>query len=248
MRSHIFRLFHIEYGMKKSVLAICMAVFVVFSTAVGLCVRVLSAPRAVAAFDNAFCVVLDAGHGGIDGGVVGKTTGIKESDLNLEISYQLKSRLEDMGFKVVLTRKTESGLYGTTAKGFKKRDMQRRKEIIEEADPDLLISIHQNYYPTKNARGGQVFYGKDQLGSRNLALILQQKLNVLYAENGAKGRVAASGQFFMLQCADCPSVIVECGFLSNARDEGLLASKAWQGILAERLAQGVLEYFFDASA
>jgi N-acetylmuramoyl-L-alanine amidase len=234
--------------MKKSVFAVCMAVFMAFSAAVGLCVRVLSVPRAVAAFDDAFCIVLDAGHGGIDGGVVGKTTGIKESDLNLDITYQLQGCLEDMGFKVVLTRKTEAGLYGTTAKGFKKRDMQRRKEIIQEASPDLLISIHQNYYSTKNARGGQVFYGKDQLGSRRLAVILQQNLNELYAENGGKGRIAASGQFFMLQCAECPSVIVECGFLSNARDEGLLTSKEWQRILSERLTRGVVEYFFDATA
>ena len=219
-----------------------------FSAAVGLCVRVLAAPRAVSAFDNTMCVVLDAGHGGIDGGVVGKVTGIKESDLNLAITYRLKTCLEDMGFRVVLTRKTDAGLYGTTAKGFKKRDMQKRKEIIEAENPDLLISIHQNYYPTRHARGGQVFYGKEQVGSRRLALGLQDTLNHLYAKEGAGGRVAASGQFFMLQCADCPSVLIECGFLSNALDEALLVEEEWQGDLADALAQGVMAYFFDESA
>ena len=104
---------------------------------------------------------------------------IKESDLNLSIVYQLKSSLEEMGFRVELTRKTEAGLYGTTAKGFKKRDMQRRKEIIEEVSPSLLISIHQNYYPARGTRGGQVLYNREQEGGRALAVGLQKKLNAL---------------------------------------------------------------------
>ncbi|MBE7080510.1 MAG: N-acetylmuramoyl-L-alanine amidase [Clostridiales bacterium] len=234
--------------MKKTIFALCMAVVVVFSTAVGLCVQVLGSPRAASVFDNALCVVLDAGHGGIDGGVVGKNTGIKESDLNLAIVYKLKTALEDMGFQVELTRKTEAGLYGTTAKGFKKRDMQRRKEIIEKADPALVISIHQNYYPARGTRGGQVFYSKEQEGSGKLAVGLQGKLNALYAKEGARARVATSGKFFMLECADCPSVIVECGFLSNADDERLLSNATWQQVLAETLAGGVMEYFSDVSA
>lgn len=245
---YIFTDMRIQYGMKKTVFAVCMAVVVIFSAALGLCVQVLTAPRAVSAFDNALCVVLDAGHGGIDGGVVGKNTGMKESDVNLSIVYKLKTSLEDMGFRVELTRKTDAGLYGTTAKGFKKRDMQKRKELIEAADPALLISIHQNYYPTRATRGGQVFYSKMQSGSRRLAVGLQEKLNALYAQEGAKGRNAASGQFFMLECADCPSVIVECGFLSNADDERLLSSEAWQKKLSETLASGVMDYFSDVSS
>lgn len=234
--------------MKKTYVAMVMAVIVAFSAAIGLCVRVLAAPRFVSAFDCALCVVLDAGHGGIDGGVVGRNTGIKESDLNLSITYKLKDCLESMGFRVELTRKTDAGLYGTTAKGFKKRDMQKRKEIIEEADPALVISIHQNFYPTRNTRGGQVFYGKEQTGSRRLALTLQENINRLYAGEGARGRNAASGQFFILQCTDCPSVIVECGFLSNTEDERLLSSKAWQADLAKTIADGVMDYFTEATA
>lgn len=234
--------------MKKTYIAVVMAVIVAFSAAVGLCVRVLAAPRSVSAFDRAMCIVLDAGHGGIDGGVVGRSTGIKESDLNLAIVYKLKDCLEVMGFRVELTRKTEAGLYGTTAKGFKKRDMQRRKEIIEEADPDLLISIHQNFYPTRNTRGGQVFYGKEQTGSRRLAFTLQENINRLYAEENARGRAAASGQFFILQCANCPAVIVECGFLSNTEDERLLLSEQWQADLAKTLADGVMDYFTEFTA
>lgn len=234
--------------MKRMIFAVCMAVVVVFSAAVGLCVRVLNAPRAVAAVNDTLRIVLDAGHGGVDGGVVGRDTGVKESDLNLAIAYRLKTELENMGFEVLLTRKTEAGLYGTTAKGFKKRDMQKRKEFIEQVDPALLISLHQNFYPTRNTRGAQVFYNKENAGGRKMALILQKKLNTLYAEEGARGRNAASGQFFMLECADCPSVLIECGFLSNRADEALLATEGWQKRLAENISAGVMEYLSDVSA
>ena len=230
------------------ILAICIAVAVFFSAAVGLCVQVLAAPRAVNAMDQSLRIVLDAGHGGIDGGVVGKSTGVKESDLNLSIVYKLKNVLEDMGFEVVLTRKTAAGLYDAATKGFKKRDMQKRKEIIQDVDPALVISIHQNFYPSKNTRGGQVFYRKESEGGAKFALEIQKKLNALHVDSGGRARVAAAGEFFMLQCADCPSVIVECGFLSNAADEALLTNEGWQKRLAETVGGSVLAYFSEATA
>ena len=218
-----------------------------FVTAVGMCVRALN-EQAVSAFSNEMRIVVDAGHGGIDGGVSGRTTGAKESDINLAVSLALQEELEDMGFAVTLTRKTEAGLYGTTAKGFKKRDMQRRKEIIEEAKPSLILSVHQNFYPTKVARGGQVFYSSKVEGSKRLAQSVQDSLNKLYAEKGVKERKISTGEYFMLECYPCPSVIVECGFLSNPLDEALLQSAAWRKRMAEELARGVLAYFADASA
>ena len=102
-------------------------------------------------------IVVDAGHGGIDKGVIGSNTNKPESELNLEISFKLKEVLEEGGFNVVLTRESNAGLYGTTAKGFKKRDMKRRAEIINKANPLLIISIHQNKFPASYRRGAQVF-------------------------------------------------------------------------------------------
>ena len=93
-----------------------------------------------------FTVVIDAGHGGIDGGVSGIKSGVKESELNLDISRKLKTVFEKSGAKAVLTRKTEAGLYGIFSKGFKKRDMERRMEIAERASPDVFVSIHLKYY------------------------------------------------------------------------------------------------------
>ncbi len=217
-----------------------MAIIVAFLSALALCVRALSA-QAVSVFSKEnMRIVIDAGHGGIDAGVSGSGTGVKESDLNLAISMELKSVLEDMGFEVTMTRKTDSGLYGTTAKGFKKRDMQKRKEIIEKADPALLVSIHQNFYPSKVTRGGQVFYSERNEGGMSLANGVQAALNDLYGELGVKARKAAKGEYFMLQCYPCPSVIVECGFLSNEKDEALLNTPSWREKLAGAIAQGII--------
>ena len=233
--------------MKRLFCGMCILVAAVFTAAVGLCVGVLYAPRLVAAVGESLCVVLDAGHGGIDGGVTGRETKVKESDVNLAVTYQLKTALEDLGFEVLLTRKTEAGLYGTAAKGFKKRDMQKRREIIVEANPAMVISLHQNFYPTRNTRGAQVFYRKGSAGQR-LALNMQRGLNALYAQEGARGRNVACGEFYMLECSDCPSVLVECGFLSNAEDERLLTSERWQQALAGVIAESVMWYFSDVSA
>lgn len=235
--------------MKKLWIALSVAVAVIFTAAVGLCMGVLRGVQAVSDFsDGGMRIVLDAGHGGIDGGVIGKETGVKESDLNLSFVYCIKTVLEDMGFETVLTRKTEAGLYGTATKGFKKRDMKKRKELIEEADPAMVLSIHQNFYPAKSTRGGQVFYNKTSEGGQKLAFALQKKINALYAEEGARGRNATSGDYYILNCAECPSVIVECGFLSSPSDEALLINEVWQKRFAETVAAGVLEYFADLSA
>ena len=232
--------------MKKTFIAVSTAVAVGFISAVGLCFRTLFSPKTVMAVSE-LKIVVDAGHGGVDGGVVGRSTGLKESDLNLAISYCLKDALEDMGFAVTLTRKTEAGLYGAATKGFKKRDMQKRKEIIKEANPALLISIHQNFYPSKTTRGGQVFYGKGNEESQRLATFVQGDLNALYEQEGARNRTQMPGEYFMLECAPCPSVIVECGFLSNFEDERLLSTRVWQTKLARSIAGGVLSYFGEGA-
>lgn len=234
--------------MKKSFFAICTAVVVGFVWAVALCVQALSGAQAVSVFDGEMRIVVDAGHGGIDGGVTGRTTGAKESEINLAIAFKLSAVLEEMGFDVVMTRKTDAGLYDTTAKGFKKRDMQRRKEIILDAAPTMVVSVHQNYYPSQMQRGAQVFYAADNENGGRLATQIQAQMNKIYEAQGVKNRNAAQGDFFILNCAACPSVIVECGFLSSPKDEALLLSKAWQEKTARAIAAGVAAYFAGGAA
>ncbi len=227
----------------KGIFVAMAAVVTMFSAAIGLCVRALTVPQTVfGETSSQITVVLDAGHGGMDGGVVGKKTKIKESDLNLQITQQLGYQLEEMGFEVVLTRKTQAGLYGLPGRGFKKRDMQKRKEIIEENSPDLVVSVHQNFFPTSGTRGAQVFYLKGDEQGEAFANALQTPLNAAYESRGVKPRVSKPADYFMLSCTPNPSVIVECGFLSNAQDEALLAQAAFQREIVLAIVSGIVAY------
>lgn len=212
-------------------------------SAVGVCVRALFLPQTVFAGEYLpIKIVLDAGHGGVDGGVTGVKTGVKESDINLAITLRLKQTLDDMGFEVVLTRKTEAGLYNTAMQGFKRQDMLKRKEIVENADPALVVSVHQNRYPSASVRGAQVFFKRGDEQGEAFAATVQQRLNDLYATQNVKNRVHTPSDYFMLRCTKKPSVIVECGFLSNPADEKLLLSPSWQKRIAESIAAGIVAY------
>lgn len=230
--------------MKKKSL-VCVAFLMVFGFvfALFLCFGALNGAVAVSALhDGGMKIVVDAGHGGVDGGVVGVKTGVKESDVNLEIAYKLCDELTDLGFEVVMTRKTKAGLYGTATGAFKRRDMLKRKEIIQQTNPSMVISIHQNRYPSQSVRGAQVFYDKNSEGGRALALAVQDRVNTLYESQNVKRRNATQGAYFMLQCTSSPSIIVECGFLSSPKDEVLLCKEGWQRSVAKAVVYGVVDY------
>lgn len=228
--------------MKRRFFAGILLAVVAYLGAFGLCGAALAAVETEASGVPELKVVIDAGHGGMDGGVVGKTTGIKESDLNLAIAFKIKEKLSDAGFETVMTRKTEAGLYGEPTKGFKGRDMQKRKEIVESSAPTLVISVHQNFYPSSRQRGGQVFYLKDNEGGQVLAEGVQERLNALYGNYFVKPRKCTGADFFMLRFA-LPSIIVECGFLSSPQDEALLVDAVFQEKLATAVTAGAVQYF-----
>ena len=230
--------YHKGMKMKRSIIYTTLAIFLGFLFSVGLCFRALSLPVA-ASQGTQMRIVVDAGHGGIDGGVSGIQTGVRESDLNLTIAFLIKDRLTDMGFSVTMTRTTDNGLYGTTAAGFKKRDLEKRRQICEAAKPLCMVSIHQNFYPSSASRGGQVFYAKSNEQGKLLAESVQTELNSLYAEQAVKARKSASADYYLLS-TPVPSLIVECGFLSNSKDEALLISSAFQAKLADAVVRGVL--------
>ena len=222
------------------------AIFTGFILAVSLCVDSLR-EREVFAIDNHLKIVVDAGHGGIDGGVTGVTTGVKESDLNLKIALKLCEKLERSGLRPALTRKTKEGLYDTTAKGFKRRDMQKRKEIIERESPALVLSIHQNFYPSASQRGAQVFYLQGDEKDEELAYHLQNRLNALYAKEGVKARKNKSADYFMLASSPCPAALIECGFLSSPKDEALLCNEVFLESLTTEIYLGVVGFLFASA-
>lgn len=181
-------------------------------------------------------IVIDAGHGGIDGGVVGRTNGVKESEINLAIARSLRHFFERGGYDVVMTRTSGDGLYGVSSSNKKRSDMERRRDIIKEAKPDMVISIHQNFYPLPSVSGAQVFYcDEGENAGEAAAEAIQSSLN------NALGcsRTAKKGDYYVVKCTSYPSVIVECGFLSNPDEEKKLVTASYQEKVARAIYSAV---------
>ena len=184
-------------------------------------------------------VIIDAGHGGIDSGTSGINTGIKESDLNLSVAKELQIYFNTVEINTVMTRDTSGGLYGSTSKGFKSRDMAKRKDIINGAKPDLVISVHMNKYPQSYRQGAQAFFVKNSENSQLAAKKVQFALN---KEINKRAYEALVGDYYILNCTNYVSILVECGFLSNAEDEALLATAEHRKKVAYQIFCGAMEY------
>ena len=187
-----------------------------------------------------YTIVIDAGHGGRDGGAVGKTTGVTESLLNLQFALKLKELCENYNFNVVLTRKDMNGLYSAFATNKKKSEMQKRQEIIESANPDVVVSLHMNSFPVSSSRGAQVFYAEGNESGKALGESVQ---NALHEEIDYAKSVAKVGDFYVLNCTEKAGILVECGFLSNAEEEVLLQDEDYQEKFCYALLYGILTYF-----
>lgn len=222
---------------KKSLLIVLCAVLA-GGAIFGICA---GAVAATSSHDGMRTVVIDAGHGGIDAGVLGISTKTKESEINLHIAKYLRGYFADAGFNAVLTRSTQGGLYGTTTKGFKMRDMKKRKEIIEKNNADMVISVHQNYCPVPSRRGATVFYDKDSESGKAFAECIQKSLNGM--EECVKQNSALVGDYYMLKCTQNPSALVECGFLSNKLDEALLVTAEYQKAVAYAIFKGAVAFY-----
>ena len=185
-------------------------------------------------------VVIDAGHGGTDGGAVGRKTGITESEINLQYAQALKEVLQNLGINVVMTRTDLNGLYSPFASNKKKDDMEKRKRIIEESGADLVVSVHMNAFPLSSSRGAQVFYGLNNQRGEALAASVQTRLQDVsaYAREGVK-----EGDFYILNCTSLPGILVEFGFLSNAEEEALLVREDYRKQMCDAVALGILNFY-----
>lgn len=190
--------------------------------------------------DNVKVVVIDPGHGGMDGGAV-SVLGDSEKDINLAISLKLRDMLKEKGIGVVMTRDTDTGLYGETDSNKKVADMRNRCQLINESNASLLVSIHQNNYRSEGVKGAQVFYYSHSKEGEKAAVILQNHLREsLNKENGRKAK--ANDNYYILINVECPAVIAECGFLSNYGEAELLKSEEYQEKTAAALCSGICEY------
>ncbi|MBQ7799263.1 MAG: N-acetylmuramoyl-L-alanine amidase, partial [Oscillospiraceae bacterium] len=161
-------------------------------------------------------VVLDAGHGGFDGGTT-SVYGALEKDINLSIAKKTEAFLKIFGFEVVMTRSDDGALAST-----KKEDMYRRLNIIKSAPDSVFVSIHQNNFSQSQYFGAQMFYGsQNKDDSRALALILQENFKANINSKNTREVKPAPNDLFLFKKAPQPSVLVECGFLSNYNDAKL---------------------------
>lgn len=181
-------------------------------------------------------VVLDPGHGGRDPGKVG-AQGEQEKDINLAISLKVKERLEKDGVEVVMTREKDVMLADEDASNKKLEDLNNRISIINERQPAVAVSIHQNSYSDASVKGAQVFYFTHSDKGKQAAEAMQKELLEFDQENTRK--IKANDTYYLLKKTEVPTVIVECGFLSCPEEAALLTDEAYQKKLAEAIAKGI---------
>ena len=192
--------------------------------------------------DRAFTVIIDAGHGGIDGGAT-SCTGILESAFNLQIALKLNDLLHLLGYDTVMIRSTDTSVYteGNTIAAQKVSDLKERVRIVNGTENAVLISIHQNTFSDSRYSGPQVFYA-DTVGSKLLAESLQSKLNAALAPD-SKRTVKKAQSVYLLQNIQRTGVLIECGFLSNPGEEAKLRDPGYQQELVAVIAADLTEFF-----
>ncbi len=181
-------------------------------------------------------IVLDAGHGGLDNGAC--VNGVSEAVINLQIVKVLAQELQNRGCAVSLTRVDSESLNSPYANNKKVADMAKRREKIQELNPDLVISIHQNTFPSSSVSGLQCFYANETAGSQDYATAIQNQFNQSELPFNKKPKPT---DFNLVEHSPCPTVLIECGFLTNPNECQLLQSPTYQQILAYHIATAVIK-------
>jgi len=168
-----------------------------------------------------------------------------EKDINLQIAKLLQKELEDVGIRVVMTRETDADLSDADASNKKRQSRQRRCELVAREKPNCVVSIHQNSYTDASVKGAQVFYYSGSEEGKRLAEILQQHLvEDVDPQNHRKAK--GNDSYYLLKKMESPTVIVECGFLSNPEEATLLSTQEYQEKVAKAICQGVEEYLRES--
>lgn len=187
-------------------------------------------------------IVVDAGHGGFDPGKVG-TAGTLEKEINLLIAKKLQHVLEDSGYQVIMTRESDTALCDSSATRKKMEDLKSRVKIINDNQPALAVSIHQNSF-SAGTKGAQVFYYQDSEPSHEFASVLQNTVKEELAD-GNKRVEKGNSSYYMLKKTEGIFAIIECGFLSNPTEEVMLNSDDYQQKMAEAIAEGIERYLYQ---
>jgi len=217
-------------------LHLAMVLFVLAALTIPIAVKVSGQ-----AASQGLTFVIDAGHGGEDGGAVA-ADGTKESELNLSIALRLDALMGLCGRPAVLTRASETLDYPASAGTIRERkrfDQERRAALINGTERSVFVSIHQNEYSGTAPRGGQVLYNQFS-GSGEFAKFVQMQLSAVCGDHRKAAPI--SEDIYLMREANCPAILVECGFLSNPEELTRLKAEDYQIKLAIALAAGCLGY------
>ena len=231
--------------MKKSISILLAAFIISFSIVAFQQIRLASADNY--RVENVPVIIIDAGHGGEDGGAVG-IDGTAEKDLNLSISLKLNEILSSMGYQTRMVRTTDTSIHNADADTVRERkvsDIHNRAAIMNEYENCIYVSIHQNKYSGSSIWGAQTFYSPNNEESKELAQLIQSSIaNNVQPDN--KRVIKQSGtNIYVLYNATKPAVMVECGFVSNANELEQLKDDEYQNKMAFAISNGIINYLFS---
>ncbi|MBP3462426.1 MAG: N-acetylmuramoyl-L-alanine amidase [Tyzzerella sp.] len=178
-------------------------------------------------------IVIDPGHGGEDPGKVG-VNDILEKDINLQISMKVRDLLEEVGITVVMTREDDK------VPDRKKEDLGERVELINKTKPTLALCIHQNSYTTPDIFGAQVFYHTKTEEAEDIATLVQESMRAIDPNN--KREIKENDTYYMLKFSEVPTIIVECGFLTNPTEAQKLTTEEYQNEVAFAICEGIVKW------
>lgn len=194
---------------------------------------------------NVHTVIIDPGHGGFDGGA-SAVDGTVEKDINLQISQKICNLLKVNGFNVIMTRETDTGTEDDetdTIARRKKSDLSNRLQIMNDNPDAIFVSVHLNKFTTSAANGAQVFYSKNYKESYELANCVQEKIKSLLQPENTRVVKQGTNSTFLLKNATVPTIIVECGFLSNKAELELLKKEEYQSKIAFAITNGIFDFY-----
>lgn len=225
----------------RGLFVIHILVLLAFSMAALTGERVVTAIAQGEAVRDRHCIIIDAGHGGVDGGAI-SCTGALESQINLEIALRLQDLSHLLGYETCMIRQTDISIHikGETIAQKKVSDLKERVRIVNQTNNSILLSIHQNHFPDGKYSGAQIFYGKSS-GGKALADVLQtsfaQTLNP-----GSRRKPKQANGIYLMEHIQCTGVLIECGFLSNYQEESKLRTEQYQKHLCCVMIAGVSRY------
>lgn len=191
-------------------------------------------------------ILLDAGHGGIDPGATNEDKSILEKDINLQITLKLRELLESSGCLVLLTREEDTSLYeeeaGKTTRQKYNENLKNRRKMIEESGVDAFVSIHLNKFEQSKYYGAQTFYPEGKNDSKLLSQFIQDELKRVVDKTNQR-KIKPSKDIYLLKENKIPSVLIECGFLSNEKESKLLNDEKYQEKVAWAIYAGIQKYF-----